>query len=242
MRPRYFVLREVELVTGETTLPVEAGHHVRDVLRLRSGSSIELSDGRGRIASAEVLDARREVRVRVGAVREVPRPSTRLTLMQAVSKSDKVDRVIRAAAELGISRFVPVFTERTVAEREHRKERWASIAEDAARVSGRPFLMEVEAPASLAELLGRQRSGASLCFAGDGARSFSQLSLTGAASVEALVGPEGGLGASELTAIERAGFTRVHLGPYTLRTETAGAAVAALLAFITGGLDEPSRG
>jgi 16S rRNA (uracil1498-N3)-methyltransferase len=189
------------------------------------------------LADAKISTSKREVIVEIHAVRHAPRPRTRLTMFQAIGKSDKVDRVVRGAAELGISRFVPVSTARSVAEREHRRDRWVSIAEDSARVSGRAFLMEIDPITTLEAVATRPRAAVSICFSGDAPTRLSALDLR-RDSVELLVGPEGGLEPRELELLVENGFVPVGLGPHTLRTETAGVATAAIVTFLAGGLDE----
>jgi 16S rRNA (uracil1498-N3)-methyltransferase len=227
---------------GERALPDEHAHYVREVLRLPLGSELELLDGAGRRARARLRrGTKRELFVELEAVRvESPPPGPHLTLLQAVGKGDKLDTVVRQATELGARRIVPVLSERAVARHEQRLERWNAIAEDALRVSARTVRPTIEAPTPLDDLLARPRAELALCFALEDGRPLSEVlaerSPSGLASIELLIGPEGGLTPAEVSAARAAGFLTVHLGQHTLRTETAGPAAAAILLFWAGAL------
>jgi len=216
--------------TGELRLEDEPAHHVRDVLRLRAGDPITLCDGAGAVAEATIARIdKKGVFCSVVNVVRVPREGPSITLLQAVGKGDKMETVIRQATELGVTRIVPVSTARTIAEREGKRDRWASIVADALRVSGRAWAPEIEARLTLAEVLARPRAPLSLALDGVAAKRLQDVMRPG--SAEALVGPEGGFTDEERAQIEAAGFTRVTLGSATLRTETAGCAIVAILGY-----------
>jgi 16S rRNA (uracil1498-N3)-methyltransferase len=174
-------------------------------------------------------------------VRDVPPPpGPALTLLQGVGKGDKLDTVVRQTTELGVRALVPVITERAVARHEQRLDRWSAIAEDALRVSARSWRPRLEPPRALAEVLARPRADLALCLALEGGVPLAALLAArdpaAVGSVEVLVGPEGGLAPAEVAAAREAGFEVAHLGSNTLRTETAGPAVAAILLFWGGAL------
>lgn len=236
---RRLVVPPALLAPGEADLPDDLARYVGKVLRLSAGAELVLHDGAGGVAPAELVAAdKRRARVRIGEVARHPRPEPRIELLQAVGKGDKMDAVIRAASELGVSAIHPVLTERAVARQEGRLERWRGIAEDAVRVAGhahRPALSPVR---PLAEALAEVRAETRLVFALEGAESLSRrldVAPSGV-GIALLVGPEGGLTPGEVEAARDAGFWPTHLGPHTLRTETAGAAVAAIAAFWAGRL------
>lgn len=237
-------------IVAPPVLAVEAGavivladdvsHYVRGVLRLRTGDPIELYDGAGGIARG-VVDERRgdkSIRVTVDAVERAPAPAgPEIALFQAIGKNDKVDSVLRAATELGARRLVPVRTARAVADRSGRLDRWQSIVDDAVRVSGRAWAPVLEPIRSLDEVLARPRAPLAIALDGAGSSPLGA-ALAGAqvAAVDVLVGPEGGFAEEERAAIDAAGWSRVTLGAHTLRTETAGPAIVAILGFVLGGL------
>ncbi len=218
----------------------EVSHYVRGVLRLRTGDPIELYDGAGVIVRGVVDERRgdRTIRLTVEAVERAPEPAgPAIALFQAIGKNDKVDSVLRAATELGARRLVPVRTARAVADRSGRLDRWQSIVDDAVRVSGRAWSPVLEPIRGLDEVLARPRAALAIALDGAGASSLRAALPTGpVATVDVLVGPEGGFAEEERAAIDAAGWVRVTLGAHTLRTETAGPAIVAILAFVLGGM------
>lgn len=224
---RRLVLSDEVLAEGPLRLPAKAAHYLRDVLRLDAATKLELTDGAGRVATATIEHAdKQSVVLRVSAPRIVPRPARSLTLIQCVAKGEKMDQIVRQTTELGVSRIVPVISERSVARSMGRQDRWRQIVDDAVRVSGRAWRPELRPVTAFADILAEPRATASWVFALDGATPYAP---SAAPDLEVLVGPEGGLSSVEVEAARAAGFTSVTLGEHTLRAETAAAAVTALV-------------
>lgn len=231
---RRLVVPAGTLAPGARALAPELAHYVSKVLRLGEGAALRLYDGAGAVADAEVTQAdKRSVTVRVGPVEVHPRPTPALVLLQAVGKGDKMDQVVRQATELGVQRVVPVHTERAVARQEKRVERWRTIADDAVRVAAHPHRPVVDEVTPLATALATP-PGLGLVLALDAAEPLKDRLQGSPDRVTVLVGPEGGLTSAEVAAAREAGFVAAHLGPRTLRTETAGPAVMAIVAFWAG--------
>ncbi|MCB9650402.1 MAG: 16S rRNA (uracil(1498)-N(3))-methyltransferase [Deltaproteobacteria bacterium] len=236
---RRLVVPEASLAEGALALPKELAHYVRDVLRLGEGAGLLLLDGAGGEAEAELRAVdKKQVTLQVGPVRRTPAPSPALVLLQAVGKGDKMDQVVRQATELGVAEVVPVLTARAVARQEGRVERWRTICEDAVRVAGhrhRPRIAEVT---PLTEALAGAPEGLRLALALDAAAPLAQrlAEAEPGVPITVLVGPEGGLTPDEVAEARAAGFLAAHLGDRTLRTETAGPAVLAIVAFWAGRL------
>src|SRR6185437_13302233 len=135
------------------------------------------------------------------------------------------------ATELGVTRIIPVLTERTVVRLDERQaERkllhWQGIVIAACEQSGRDRIPAVDAPLNLTEFLGGADRRAMRVMLSPAA-SLGIADLTPPeAGVVVLIGPEGGLAEAEQRSALAAGFAAVRLGPRVLRTETA--AVAAL--------------
>jgi len=231
------------LSPGERRLDGDAAHYVAHVHRLRTGEPFVAFDPAARLESeGEILKVDREaVIVRLGVnspARAVP--PLDVTLVQCAGKGDKVDDVVRASTALGVRALLVAESSRSVARIEgeratRRRERWRAIALDAARQSGRGDVPEIEGPRPLADILSALRDppATKLCLDPQASASFtSALSPPlPKLAVILLIGPEGGLTDDELTLADRAGFIRVRLGPFVLRTElAAAAALGALLA------------
>ncbi|MGE4071682.1 MAG: 16S rRNA (uracil(1498)-N(3))-methyltransferase [Lysobacterales bacterium] len=226
-----------ELALGE-----DLSSHLTRVLRLRVGDRLQLFDGRGREFAAELIAAeRKRAQVRVGAeLAAIADSPLQLTLAQGLCRGEKMDLVLQKATELGVQRVQPLLTERTEvkldAEREARRmAHWRQVLISACEQSGRAQLPELAAPMAmpswlaglLADAPAASPDSVRLMLDPDG--DVALRDLPPAASAVLAVGPEGGFSEHEGELLQRAGFTRLRLGPRVLRTETAGlAAIAAL--------------
>jgi len=235
---------EQPLAAGlELALPDAAAYHVARVLRLRPGAPLVLFDGSGADFRAEIVAVEGDrVRVRVGertaGLRESP---LAITLVQAVSRSERMDWTLQKATELGVRRIQPVLSARSVVRLDERQaakklRHWQAIVAGACEQCGRSVLPDVRAPLELSRYFAESpREGQRLVLSPNGPASLAGLAST-AARIELLIGPEGGLDDAELDASARAGFAPVRLGPRVLRTETAGIVALAVLQALWGDL------
>lgn len=149
-----------------------------------------------------------------------------------------MDTTLQKSTELGVSRIVPVASERSVVrlsgERaEKRVAHWRNVVVAACEQCGRNRIPEVFEITPISDFLGSaERDGLRLLLAPDGERKLAGLTPPG--GVTLLVGPEGGLTARERQNTERAGFIPVRFGPRVLRTETAPLAVIAAMQTLWG--------
>jgi 16S rRNA (uracil1498-N3)-methyltransferase len=232
-RIRRFHVRDLGAEIVE--LSADEAHHLVHVLRLAEGAEIEIFDGNGRAASAEI------VRISKGAVTVrlvAPAPSRESSLVLEVGiaapKGDRMALVVQKLTELGAHGIVPLLTERgDVPERACRRnlERWRRVALEASKQCGRSRIPTVDEPRRLADVLGR--GDALVLLAEPGAKPLS-VSLPGDRTLLALIGPEGGWSEAELEIASARGVTTFGLGPRTLRTETAAIAAAVLLQRLAG--------
>ena len=222
-------------------LPRETASHLAKVLRARSGDPLILFGGNGREYAGAVESVRgSRVTASVGDGAEVDRESPlAITLVQCVPRGDRMDFIVQKATELGVTRIVPVLSQRSVvrldaAQAESKAAHWRAVVVNACEQCGRNRLPVIAAPVPLIEYLGSSAAGAGSPAAGSPAARFVlEPDLEAAAAPAALetaahiaVGPEGGFGDDELEAFRIAGFRKLRLGPRILRTETA--AIAAL--------------
>lgn len=210
-------------------------HHASRVLRLRRGDTVTLLDGQGTVMEGVIESAVRDkVAVSIGQRRPVPAPQCAITLFQAVPKGRLIETIIQKAVELGVSRIVPLLTERVVSDLEQKAgakaEQWRQVAIEAIKQCGAPWLPVVEAPVVLEALLRRNSSPdisliASLLPGSRHAREwisqYRQEHQREPRSVGVWVGPEGDFTREEVMAIERTGARPITLGPLVLRCDTA---------------------
>jgi 16S rRNA (uracil1498-N3)-methyltransferase len=212
---------------GVLELPEGEAHHVFKVLRARTGDAVEVVDGAGRLFAAELRGGSE-----AAVLAELAAPSVagaEVTLYQAVPKGGRMDLVVEKATEVGVTSIVPLLTERGVVNpREGKVGRWRRVAEAAARQSlrlGVPFVAE---PVRFEQAVLNVREGGVLLHNALGLDPVEALVESPAGL---FVGPEGGWSEGELRLAEEAGIAFGGLGPYRLRSETAGmVAVARALA------------
>jgi 16S rRNA (uracil1498-N3)-methyltransferase len=230
MRRRFFV---DQVRNGHAEISGEDARHLSRVLRVEPGQRYEISDNRNAYL-AEVETARKEhVVFRTLEKLDTVEPPVRTILCAAIIKFDHFEWLIEKATELGVAEIVPVIAVRT--ERgldkaaEKRLERWRRIAVEASQQSRRTYLPIVHESRALEDAYS---IAANYRYALDedpgGAPFMAALPADRAASdkVAILVGPEGGWTAEEREGFQKAGWTRVTMGPLILRAETA--AIAAL--------------
>jgi 16S rRNA (uracil1498-N3)-methyltransferase len=232
---RVFV--ETSLSAGSTVaLEGTAAHHVMRVLRLREGDVLTLFDGRGGEYGARITGFRKDsVSVEVREHRDVERESALdITLAQGISRGERMDLVMQKATELGVTRIVPVITERTVVKLDERQaerkwEHWRAIVISACEQSGRNRVPEVTLPVPYYEAISKTipTSVTRVLLSPTGTLRVRDLGAPKQAAL--LIGPEGGLSENEHEAAVSAGFQQVRMGPRILRTETAALAALAAL-------------
>ena len=222
---------ETRLLDQETpTLPKDAAKHLK-VLRPEDGEPIELFDGRGHwrvyVCDGQGLRARSDCRT-------IEKPDNALTLFACVTKGSRWDWTIEKATELGVTRIVPVISDRTIvripkAERAAKRERWLRIAEDAARQSDAKWMPEIPEAVDFRDSLALVKD--TMCFIGAltnppppslaaATTAFLEKRTVGPHSLAAYVGPEGDFTPDELAALMQIA-TPTSFGPTVLRAETA---------------------
>jgi len=228
-----------------TTVTVVGGaaSHLARVLRLDSGDTVVLFSGDGLEHTGAIQGVRRhEVDVLLHASSS-PDTESRLliTLIQALCRGPRMDTVIQKAVELGVSRILPVYTERTGVrlhgERVNQKTRhWRGVAVSACEQSGRVIVPEVLAPQRLASAVEAAPVDATRLLLDPSARSGLSTITSVSRHIAVLVGPEGGFTGPECDLAQAAGFQRVRLGPRILRTETAPIAALSIIQHLYGDL------
>jgi 16S rRNA (uracil1498-N3)-methyltransferase len=231
------VFTEAPLASGaNVTLSGSAANHVARVLRLRVGEELTLFNGSGGEFTGRIeAFTGTTVKVGVGAERACERESPlSLTLAQGVSRGERMDLVMQKATELGVTRLVPVLTERSVVrldtrQAERKLAHWRAITIAACEQSGRNRPPGVLAPVALGDFLRSDlKSDTRLLLSPTAELRIVEVPRP-AHSVTVLIGPEGGLTQEEQERARAAGFVGVRLGPRVLRTETAAIAALTLL-------------
>lgn len=219
-------------------------HHLMHVRRIHQGALITCLDGRGKRYRGRVSRLSADaVTINVEEIQEGAQAGLRLVLAQALIKLERFEWVVEKAVELGVSRLVPLSTERSIlrldADRLQAKcQRWQRIADESLQQCGRADRMEVEPVTTFSALI--QQSPAELplllpTLEGE-CRRVDEIweSVSRKPEVRVLIGPEGDFSPKEVRLAVEKGAIPITLGPLTLRSETAAVAVLAVLQYKAG--------
>lgn len=229
-------------VGDEITLPEDVAAHLLRVLRLQEGDACVLFNGDGHDYDARITAiGKREARAQVLSARRIDNESPlRISLLQGIARGEKMDWILQKATELGVACILPVSSDRSEvkldAQRaDKRLAHWRRIVVSACEQSGRAVVPDVVAPQALAQAAG-SRTGRGFIL--DPFAEASLASLQGATLRDCTVaiGPEGGWSPRDREHLLAAGFEGLRLGPRVLRTETAGIAAIAALQALCGDL------
>ncbi|MFH0855048.1 MAG: RsmE family RNA methyltransferase [Candidatus Omnitrophota bacterium] len=126
-------------------------HHIKNVLRLKQGGKVEVSDESGNVYACEIFRIDDNVHLVVknkicstGIDRGIE-----LTVAVAIPKKAKIDDIIDKLVQLGVRRVIPLKTERVIVKLDKQKEadrflRWKKIALCAAKQCKRSDLAVIE--------------------------------------------------------------------------------------------------
>lgn len=237
MTHRFFVTPNC-ITPPSVTLPDDAAHQVRTVLRMRPGAEVIVLDNSGQEYRVGLTRVDRSV-VQGQIIAQQPAPGEprlQLILYQGTLKAQKFEWVLQKGTELGVSRFVPTICRRAVvtdrAALAKKQSRWMQIIREAAEQCGRGRLPELAGAMPFEAALAEARRSTVALLPWEAAQSGSlKAALAGDApdSVALFIGPEGGFAPDEVAAAKATGVLVVSLGPRILRAETAGLAVCAAL-------------
>lgn len=224
------------LAAGTRALPRETSHYLCRVLRLAAGDAFVAFDPEAHVEARAVVVAADPSGATVTF--DAPRPAAvtaraPLVLVQGLAKGEKIDAVVRDAAELGATRVVLARTARAVVKiaaeaAPSRLERWRRVAAEAARQCGRADPPVVDGVLDWTDALDVASADARFCLDPHAAEPLGArlpAIVAAGASVAFAVGPEGGLTPEEVDAARDRGFAPVSLGAFVLRTETVATAV-----------------
>ena len=218
-------------------------NHMKNVLRMKTGEQLEISDGNNKkyLCEIESLEADK-VTARILEEREAENElPSKLYLFQGLPKSDKMELIIQKAVELGAWEVIPVATKRAVVKLDQKKaakkrERWSGISESAAKQAGRNVIPEIKQVMNFQEALSYAKSLDVLLIPYDLAEGMQDTqeriqAIQPGQSVGIFIGPEGGFEQEEVKLAMEAGAYPITLGRRILRTETAGMTMLSVLMY-----------
>lgn len=243
MRPRFHV-PAISAASERVELPEDEAEHLARVLRLGIGDEVEIFDGAGTLWRAEVVQVGRKsasVR-RIEELEPAPELGVHVRLVVSVLKGDKLDDVVRDAVMLGVTSITPVISERSeislaAMARSSRVARWQRIAVASAKQCGRAVVPAVDNAVPLERYWTEHSRPAGalrvMCVEPSAALGnvMAVQSVRKAATVDVIVGPEGGWSVPEVATAHDSGAILMSLGGRTLRADAV--PIIALTALLT---------
>jgi 16S rRNA (uracil1498-N3)-methyltransferase len=224
-------------VGGTLIVTGPEGHHAAQVTRLRVGEAVELVDGVGRRVAGQVSGvAKDRIDVSVASVAWEAEPDPRIIVVQALPKGDRAERAVELMTEVGVDVIVPWSADHCVVR--WTKERsdkglakWRQAARASAKQSRRarvPLVTHLHITEDLERLMAE--ASLSVILDEGAAEAFVDIAIPSRGDIVLVVGPEGGMSERERAQLVAGGAIAARLGPTVLRTSTAGAVAAAVVA------------
>ncbi len=243
---RFYITTEA-ISANEATITGQDAKHLATVLRLKTGDRVELVDGKGIRATAEI----RTVTPQIASLAIIEKSEDRsespvhITIAQGMLKDKKMDMLIRHLTELGICEWQPFFSSRSIPKPDAKRlktrmERWNRISREALKQCGRSMVPVIGEPLQLMDLLARGAEFDERIAFWENATTpiggVQNKNLESVKRIIVLIGPEGGFSEEEIETAKKNGFGSYSLGPRILRAETASITSAALVQHLFGDL------
>lgn len=213
-------------------LDPEESHHIARVMRMKSGDSIHLTDGSGKLTKAVIADiGKKETLVIAGEIEPGwDYPKENLTVAVAPTKNaDRLEWFVEKATEIGIYKIIPLICEHSERTR-LRTDRLRKLAVSAMKQSTRTRLPEITESVTFRELLQMDLPEQKFIAYAEEQQPdlFADSYRTGLSTI-ILIGPEGDFSRNELSSAAEKGFKCISLGNARLRTETAALYVCSVI-------------
>jgi 16S rRNA (uracil1498-N3)-methyltransferase len=225
--------------SGQVVIDGDDGHHAVKVLRTTVGERIRICDGVSAYAEAEVISVgKSELTCEIKNFGEVTPARTRLTVVQALPKNDRVKETLELLTEGGVSQIIPWQADRSIAQwQSDSGAKWKLAVREASKQSRRVVIPHVSDRASSRDVMvAISNADHILVFHESTTQSLSEVVMSfsrdSISHIALIIGPEGGITESELTEFCSRGAIAVRMGEPIFRAAHAG--VAALAAVQTG--------
>jgi 16S rRNA (uracil1498-N3)-methyltransferase len=235
----------IDRVDSATVSIADAGqlHHLKDVLRLKACDGVVIFDKEGKEFTGVITAIeRKQAVIKVTASKPARQSQVKLTIACAIPKGDRMDDIIDQLTQLGVTRIIPMATERVVvklddARQAARLKRWRAIAQNAALQSQRNTLGLIEPVTGISNVIAQSQDfDLKLIPNLEGERKLIKdvLAVATPKTIIVLIGPEGDFAPEEVAMALGAGFIPVSLGDTVLRVATAAVSVAGYIKFALG--------
>ncbi len=235
-----FFIHSQDVADGIITITDPLLSHIAKSLRTKLGDTLRFNNEQGYRYQTTVKEiTQKSLQAKIQQTYPPPCPtSPPLILAQASLKGEKMGWVVQKATELGISKIIPLVTDRVIRkfsrnQGEAHHDRWTRIALEAAQQSERWTLPTITPTQTFQNLLESPQRG-SILFLAERENALSLLTIPDLTEnqhrgITLVIGPEGGWSAEEIEAAKSHKWVFVSLGKEILRSETASLAAIAIL-------------
>jgi 16S rRNA (uracil1498-N3)-methyltransferase len=227
----FFYISEFDTTQKEIVLDEDTSRHVVQVLRMKEGEQLNLTDGKGNLITAKITDAhKKHCAVKIETISHEQQVARKITIAISLLKNaNRFEWFLEKATEIGVSEIVPLICQRTERQK-FRYDRMKGICISAMLQSQQCCLPELHEPKQFSHLTIEQFDNRQKFIAHcDESNDKKQLStFQPFNSSIILIGPEGDFIRDEIKLALENNFVPVSLGETRLRTETAGIVAASL--------------
>ncbi len=223
-----FYCPELAQVEESVLLSEDESRHAIKVRRLELGTIVRLFDGAGVVAKARLdqLDKKRALAQLIDKQTH-SRSAPLIRVASAVPKGDRQRVLIDMLSQLGVDEFTPLMCDRSVVKVPAKaSDKWSRYSIEACKQSQNPFLLQINAPETVGQVLNRPSS---CIYLDQGGNDLDLQCVQSSDSLTLLIGPEGGFSDQELQLLKIEASQSVAISPHILRTEAAAVSAAAIL-------------
>ncbi len=229
----FFYINDYTEVKKMIVLDEETSKHIVQVLRMKRGEAINLTDGKGSLLTCTIVDDHKKhcvvdlINTSYNAQRQ-RKVSIAISLLK---NANRFEWFLEKATEIGVNEIIPLICERTEKEK-FRYERMQGICISAMLQSQQTWLPVLHEPSSLKNFMEKTNAESKLiAHCENGVKTVLTSKLINQSTC-ILIGPEGDFTPNEIELALQNSFIPVSLGETRLRTETAGIVAATLLSHI----------
>lgn len=240
-----FILPQLNTAPATARIAGQDARHIFKVLRLAPGDIVSLTNGKGMDFKAKITNCtvdKIDLDV-VGSSSSTTESPMDIILCCGMLKDKKMDLVIKHVTQLGITRWLPFYCQRSIPKHNENRlasriKRWQSIAGESVKQCRRSRVPKIASPLPFSKMLESvQTIDLKIAFWENATKSLAD--PAGAShpdSIALLIGPEGGFTKEEIFLAQSKGFEALSLGPRILRAETAAISGCTLLQHFFGDL------
>lgn len=228
----FFYIVDHDPSQKEMVLDEDTSRHIIQVLRMKEGEKLRLTDGKGNLITAEITEEhKKHCRVKVLDSRLTSHVSRHISIAISLLKNaSRFEWFLEKATEIGVNKIIPLTCERTEKQK-FRYERMKGICISAMLQSQQAWLPELHEPVQFDDLVIRQSGDCTKMIAHciDEEKQLVHHQIAQSSNLLIAIGPEGDFTKEEIDLALNNDFIPVSLGETRLRAETAGVVAATLL-------------